>query len=64
MICQSVAWYFYFFLKEPWPFKFKETFFSGLINFLGGVLGKCGVPCKFNDKTAPQPEINMFSAII
>jgi hypothetical protein len=33
MICQSVAWYFFFKFKEPWPFKFKKTFFSGLINF-------------------------------
>jgi hypothetical protein len=33
--------------KEPWPFKFKETFLSGLINFLrGGVFVKFGVRCK------------------
>jgi hypothetical protein len=22
-----------FYFKEPWPFKFKETFLSSLINF-------------------------------
>jgi hypothetical protein len=40
---------FLFYYKGPWPFKFKETFFSGLINFLRGVFGKYGVRCKFND---------------
>jgi hypothetical protein len=40
---------FLFYLKGPWPFKFKETFFSSLINFLRSVFGKCGVRCKFSD---------------
>jgi hypothetical protein len=44
---KSVAWYFLFYFKGPWPFKFKEMFFSGLL--LRGVFGKCGVRCKFND---------------
>jgi hypothetical protein len=37
---------FLFYFKGPCPFKFKEKFFSGLVNFLRGVLGKCGVRCK------------------
>jgi hypothetical protein len=40
---------FLFYFKGPWPFKFKETFFSGLISFLRDVFGKCGVRCKFNN---------------
>jgi hypothetical protein len=42
MISQSVAWYFYFILKGLGLSKFKEMFFSGLINFLRGEFGKCG----------------------
>jgi hypothetical protein len=37
------------YFKGPRPFKFKETFFSGLIHFLRGLFGKCGIRCKFND---------------
>jgi hypothetical protein len=40
---------FLFYFKGPWPFKFEETFFSGLINFLRSVFCKCGARCKFND---------------
>jgi hypothetical protein len=49
------------------PFKFEEMFFSGLINLLRGVFGKCGVRCKFTLKLTVwqqnvAPEINVISA--